>query len=69
MKRVTKEWVWILCATVASLLCVAVLIGTGIRPDQSLPLAVYVIVFPVALVYFIRLLVGMVKGLRKKLRR
>ena len=66
MKRVTKEWVWILCATVASLLCVAVLIGNGIRPDQSLPVAVYVIVFPVALVYLVRLMIAAIRTFVKK---
>ena len=69
MKSVTREWVWLLTATVASLLCVVVLIGSGVRPDQSLPLAVYVIVFPVGAVYLLRLVLAGVIGIWKKWRR
>lgn len=66
MNKVTKEWLWILAAILASLLSVVFLIGSGIRPDQSLPMAFYVIVFPVALVYLVRFIFGAVKMIRKK---
>ena len=66
MNRVTKEWVWLLCAMIASLLCVIVLVWIGVKPALSLPRGIYAIVLPVALVYFVRLIVGMVKRVKKK---
>jgi hypothetical protein len=68
MKGVTKEWFWLLSATAASLLCVVVLIGSGVRPDQSLPLAVYVIVFPACAIYLLRAFIALVKTIAGKRR-
>jgi len=66
MNKVTKEWAWLLCAMVASLLCVIVLISIGVKPALSLPRGIYAIVLPIALVYSVRLVIDMVKLARKK---
>ncbi len=69
MKKVTKEWLWLMSAVIGSLLCVVALITGGVRPRESLPMGIYVILFPIALVYFIRLTVWAVKGVMRRARR
>ncbi len=69
MKKVTKEWLWLMSAVIGSLLCVVALITGGVRPRESLPIGIYVILFPIALVYFIRLTVWAVKGVMRRARR
>jgi hypothetical protein len=66
MKKVTKEWLWLMSAVILSLLCVVVLISVGVRPRESLPLGIYVILAPIALVYFVRLMVWTIKQIRWK---
>jgi hypothetical protein len=69
MKKVTKEWLWLMSAVIGSFLCVVALITGGVRPRESLPMGIYVILFPIALVYFIRLTVWAVKGVLRRARR
>ena len=63
MKKVTKEWIWLLCGAMGSYLCWVVLVAGGVHPRESLPLGIYVILFPIVLVYFIRLAIWAVKRL------
>lgn len=66
MKKVTKEWLWLMIAMIASLLCVAILRAGGVQPLQSLPFAIYVIMLPVAGVYLIRTILWAVKQVGEK---
>ena len=66
MKKVTKEWLWLLGGAIGSYLCWVVLVTGGVRPDQALPLGIYVILFPIVLVYFIRLAIWAMKRLIRK---
>ena len=61
MKKVTKEWLWLITAIILSLLCAVVLISVGVRPRESLPLGIYVILSPIALVYFVRIIVWAIR--------
>jgi hypothetical protein len=66
MKQVTKEWMWLMSAVILSLLCAVVLISVGVRPHESLPLGIYVILSPIVLVYFVRIVVWAVRKIRRK---
>jgi hypothetical protein len=66
MKKVTKEWLWLLCGCIGSYLCWVALVASGVRPRESLPLGIYVILFPIVFVYFIRLVIGAIKRLIRK---
>jgi hypothetical protein len=57
MDSVTKEWLWLIAALILSGLFAVVLLSVGVRPRESLPLSVYVILSPIALVYLVRLIV------------
>ena len=57
MNKVTKEWLWLITALFLSALFVVILVSVGVRPHESLPLGIYVILSPVALVYIVRLIV------------
>ena len=57
MDNVTKEWLWLIAALILSGLFAVVLLSVGVRPRESLPLSVYVILSPIALVYLVRLIV------------
>jgi hypothetical protein len=57
MNKVTKEWLWLIAALFLSGLFVVVLVSVGVRPQESLPLGIYVILSPVALVYLVRLII------------
>jgi len=69
MNDVTKEWLWLMAALILSVLTAVVLLSVGVRPRESLPLGVYVILFPIALVYFVRLIVWAIAGRRKTKRK
>ena len=66
MKKVTKEWMWLTSTIILSLLCTVVLISVGVRPRESLPLGIYVILSPIALVYFVRLMVWVIKQIKRQ---
>lgn len=65
MNNVTKEWLWLITALILSGLFAVVLLSVGVRPRESLPLSVYVILSPVALVYLVRLIVMGIGRIRK----
>ena len=69
MKKVTKEWLWLMSAIVGGLLCSVALITGGVRPRESLPMGIYVILLPIALVYFIRLTMWAARGVIKRVSR
>jgi hypothetical protein len=69
MKKVTKEWLWLMSAAVGSLLCTVVLIAGGVRPRESLPMGIYAILLPIGLVYFVRLTVWAVRAVMKRVGR
>ena len=69
MKKVTKEWLWLMCAMIGSMLCVVMLISRGIEPRQWLPMGIYIILFPVVAVYLIRVILWAVTKLIRKLRK
>jgi hypothetical protein len=69
MKKVTKEWLWLISAIVGGLLFSVALITGGVRPRESLPMGIYVILLPIALVYFIRLTIWAARGVIKRVRR
>ena len=69
MKKVTKEWLWLMSAAVGSLLCMVVLIAGGVRPRESLPMGIYAILLPIGLVYFLRLTVWAVRAVMKRVGR
>ena len=69
MKKVTQEWLWLMSAALGSLLCTVVLIGGGVRPRESLPMGIYAILLPIALVYFVRLTIWAVKMVMKQMGR
>jgi hypothetical protein len=46
MKKVTKEWLWLISAITGSLLCSVALITGGVRPRESLPMGIYAILLP-----------------------
>ena len=67
MNNVTKEWLWLIAALFLSGLFAVILISVGVRPQESLPLGIYVILSPVALVYIVRLMVwGIVRIVKRK---
>jgi hypothetical protein len=65
MDSVTKEWLWLIAALILSGLFAVVLLSVGVRPRESLPLSVYAILSPIALVYLIRLMVWGVLRIRR----
>jgi hypothetical protein len=69
MKKVTKEWLWLISAIVGGLLFSVALITGGVRPRESLPMGIYVILLPIALVYFIRLTMWAARGVIKRVSR
>jgi hypothetical protein len=69
MKKVTKEWLWLMSAIIGSMLCSVALITAGVRPRESLPLGIYAILLPIALVYFIRLTIWAARGVIKRVSR
>jgi hypothetical protein len=69
MKKVTKEWLWLISAIVGGLLFSVALITGGVRPRESLPMGIYVILLPIALIYFIRLTIWAARGVIKRVRR
>ena len=66
MNKVTKEWLWLLYGCIGSCLSWVVLVVCGVHPRQSLPLGIYVILFPIVFVYFIRLAIWTIKRLTRK---
>jgi len=69
MKKVTKEWLWLISAITGSLLCSVALITAGVRPRESLPMGIYAILLPIALVYFVRLTIWAARGMIKRVSR
>jgi len=69
MNNVTKEWLWLMTALILSGLFAVVLLSVGVRPRESLPLSVYVILSPIALVYLVRLIVSGLNRIRRKRRK
>ena len=69
MKKVTQEWLWLMSAAIGSLLCTVVLIAGGVRPRESLPMGIYAILLPIALVYFVRLTIWAVRMVVKRMGR
>ena len=69
MKKVTKEWLWIMSAMIGGMLCVVVLITAGVRPREALPLGIYVILSPIVLVYLVRLLIRCAVWIRRHMAR
>jgi hypothetical protein len=65
MNDVTKEWLWLMAALILSVLTAVVLLSVGVRPRESLPLSVYVILSPIALVYLVRLTVWAIARITK----
>jgi len=65
MNDVTKEWLWLMAALILSVLVAVVLLSVGVRPRESLPLSVYVILSPIALVYLLRLIVSGINRIRR----
>ena len=69
MKKVTKEWLWLISAIVGGLLFSVALITGGVRPRESLPMGIYAILLPIALVYFVRLTIWAARGVIKRVSR
>ena len=65
MNDVTKEWLWLMAALILSVLVAVVLLSVGVRPRESLPLSVYVILSPIALVYLVRMIVSGTSRIRR----